>query len=153
MSSKQSAEAAITNLKDKRAKDKVEQKELDAEIKSAQVPKKKLKGTPTDIKAAVKKAVVKSSGATNIDAKPSDEYNKEMHKHKGALFNAIEGLSADPSGNNLNAATAAGIAMARHVLDRSSGANDNAHEIYAESSRNMPPGITSAGFLDELDDE
>lgn len=110
--------------------------------------------SPRAVKSAIKEAVIKVSGNKKI-AEPtlSSEYDKQAHKHSGPLYHAIQGIVDDPYSNGLNAATTAGISVAKQILDSSSGAMDNGMKDLSMTSRNMPPGITAAGFLDDESDD
>jgi hypothetical protein len=65
------------------------------------------------------------------------------------IMASMEARHKDPVGNNLNAATAAGIELARQSLLDSSKKQNNHWDWH--SGPKMPPGISSSGFLNDDD--
>ena len=155
MASHDSAELAVSKLKEIQTTDKEEKKTLKKEIKQAEKSSSTVTTSSTKaVKNAIKEAVIKVSGNKQIgNPKLSDEYDKAAHKHSGPLYHAIKGITEDPYGNGLNAATTAGISIAKQILDGSSHHIDNRMDEYSMTIRKMPPGITAAGFLDEESDD
>lgn len=125
------------------------------EIKQAEKGAKEVQPSATKaVKSAIKEAVIKVSGNKKIgDPKLTDEYDKQAHKHSGPLYHAIQGIVEEPYSNGLNAATTAGISIAKQVLDGSSSSIDNRMGEMAMTVRHLPPGISPSGFLDDESDD
>lgn len=155
MASHDSAELAVSKLKQTQAVDKAEDHAFKKEIKAAEKGTKAVMPSSTKaVKSAIKEAVIKVSGNKKIaDPKLSEEFDKEAHKHSGPLYHAIQGIVDDPYGNGLNAETTAGIAVAKQLLDGSSAAIENGMKDLSMTSRHLPPGITPSGFLDDESDD
>jgi hypothetical protein len=94
--------------------------------------------------------VNKASGDKKVGGtKVSEVLDKKGHKHSGPLYHAIDSIVDEPYTNGLNAETTAGLAIAKSVMDASSGQISNSLGDFAMTKRHVPPGITSAGFFDE----
>jgi len=65
-------------------------------------------------------------------------------------MSALEGLTDSPVRNGLNAATAAGIEIAKNTLKKIHQ-GDRVKEMLGKKGK--IPGLNSAGFLDEEDDD
>lgn len=96
----------IRAVDEEKANDK---KILDGELKKGD--KKKTKKDPaTEIKKAVKSAVIKANGEeAKLDGKSAG--GKKMHGVD--IITSMHGIHADPTGSGLNAAAAAGVDMAK----------------------------------------
>ena len=81
--------------------------------KVAQV--KKPKDEALEVEKAIKVAVTMEAGDIDTKPKGSEDYLKSPITGVG-IMNQMKEAHADPVGNKLNAATAAGIEMARQVL-------------------------------------
>lgn len=115
MASHDSAEKAISKMKEIQEKEKFEKQELKREIKSAEkVTKQTTVSSSKAVKSAIKQAVIKTSGNKKIgETKISEVLDKKAHKHSGPLYHAIDSIVDEPYTNGLNAETTAGISIAK----------------------------------------
>lgn len=115
MASHDSAELAISKMKQIQEHEKFEKQELRREIKSSEKSTKQTTVSSTKaVKSAIKQAVIKASGNKKLgESKISEVMDKKVHKHSGPLYHAIDSIVEEPYTNGLNAETTAGVKIAQ----------------------------------------
>jgi len=108
---KQAATDAVKHLRDLDKETKNENEELLKKIGQVKKPKDEA----LEVEKAIKVAVTMEAGDIDAKVKGSDDYLKSPITGVG-IMNQMKQAHADPVGNKLNAATAAGIEMARQTL-------------------------------------
>lgn len=113
-----------------------DKKVLEGDIKSGD--KKKTKKDPaTEIKKSVKSAVIKAAAE---DAKNDGTTGLGKKTHGIDIITSMSGIHGDPTGSGLNAAAAAGVDMAKQILEKTSGSNPSWF-----AGTKMAPGISASG--------
>ena len=112
MAAQHAAEHAIQGYKASQNQNQNDLKEVQKELKT---PDTKTEAPGTMVKKAVTKAVLKN------DNKLAHSKKKVVKASDSAIMNALQGLTMSPTANGLNAATAAGIAIAKSTLEGHGG--------------------------------
>lgn len=148
------ATTAIRLIKGAEANADLEAKDVKNSLKEAEGIEVKKLAPAEAIKAAVKKAVIKSSGATSIADKPDDDVEF------GSQITRWAKIQEKPGEFGLNAAAAAGVAIAGQYLNKAEkirvGSPNGGTPGFSMGMMGRlgraPSGIGSMGLLDEDDD-
>jgi len=143
------AEVAIQHYKETQNIASSDAKDLKDGMKGDKVPKK---SPAENIKAAVKKSIIKKTGVTDIADKSSTN-DVDLSAGAGGPANALDKVRwitfKRPGDYGLNPAAATGISIAKATLEKSAKLTNISFGL----STPVPTGISKHGLLDDDEEE